>query len=592
MSTENNYKLLNKYAIFALLIWSIFIFIFLYYNIKSFYQYADELALNEAKVSVQKDFAYRSWVSSHGGVYVPITLRTPPNPYLKNIKNRDVTTNDGQSLTLMNPSYTLSQMMHDYTELYGIRTKITSSKLMNPKNKPDPWEAKALKIVEKSKLPFYEKSNINHHQYLRYLGPMITQQSCLKCHGIQGYKIGDVRGGVSISIPLKNAYENAYNQSFRSVAFGCIVWLFGLVLIWFSSNKVQQSFKMQISLYEQNIYSLVDLMEQRDSYTAGHTRRVAHYASLIARQMGCNEREIHQLYRASMLHDIGKISTPDSILLKPSRLNQSEYAVIQEHVTTGYNILKSMDIFKDLAEIVRHHHERYDGLGYPQKLKGDQIPILSYIMCLADAFDAMTTDRIYKGRKSIQEAIKEIQALRGKQFHPLVVDAAVVALRDIEIEQTIFQDPNSSLEKARFVYFYNDQLTGAYNREYLKFVLQHSEQDIYHYQGAHGIYLHHFSEYNHEFGWHAGDVLLTLFAEELRTRFPEALVFRSFGDDFIILHKKRPHTLDILPFESLKGTHVSACYHYVDLQNIQSDISIEAFEALFCHQCHESDMNA
>ncbi len=185
---------INKIVYIVLLIWSILMLIIGLILVRKEYAYAFNLAKYEAIVSVKKDLAYRSWVSSQGGVYVPITKRTPPSPYLKHVKNRDINVSDSMHLTLMNPAYTLSQIMKDYSELYGTKGHITSKILMNPKNKPDAWEFVALGSVEKNNKPVYKKELIDGEAYLRYLSPLITQKSCLKCHAFQGYKVGDIRG--------------------------------------------------------------------------------------------------------------------------------------------------------------------------------------------------------------------------------------------------------------------------------------------------------------------------------------------------------------------------------------------------------------
>jgi len=284
---------------------------------------------------------------------------------------------------------------------------------------------------------------------------------------------------------------------------------------------------------------MVDIIENRDSYTAGHTNRVAQYSSLIAKQMGYSDESIDKLYRASMVHDIGKISTPDSILLKPGKLSELEYKLIQEHVVTGYQLLKKVDIFHDIAEIVRHHHEHYDGSGYPQGLKGDEIPMMSQIMTVADAFDAMTTNRIYKGRKTLQDALKEIKALSGKQFHGEVSRAALVALNKIELSDSS-QKPKNQIEHERFAYFYKDQLTGAYNRDYLNYIIiadaDNHPKDIY--RCVNLIFLNDFSEFNKQYGWSEGNKLLVKIAHKLTEIFPNALIFRIYGDDFVIMHKQ------------------------------------------------------
>lgn len=124
--------------------------------------------------------------------------------------------------------------------------------------------------------------------------------------------------------------------------------------------------------------------------------------------------------------------------------------------------MKKIEIYKDIAKIIRYHHEKYDGTGYPCGLKGDEIPILSAILAVADSFDAMTTNRIYKGRKDVATALKEIKELAGKQFHPKVAEAVQNALKDVKIDN-ISQLPKTRLELERFVYFFKDSLTDCYN---------------------------------------------------------------------------------------------------------------------------------
>ncbi|MDA3908236.1 MAG: DUF3365 domain-containing protein, partial [Sulfurimonas sp.] len=436
-------KFINRIVYMVIAAWSALMLVVGLVSMYQDYAYADLLAKNEAVVSVNKDLAYRSWVSSHGGVYVPITKRTPPNPYLSRIKNRDVNTTSSQQLTLMNPAYTLSQMMKDYSELYGTKGHITSRILMNPKNKPDSWEEKALENIEITKKAIYTKTLIDGEEYFRYIRPLVTEKSCLKCHAFQGYKVGDVRGGVSVSIPMKRYYSEALTNTLFTSAIIFFIYLIGMGVILFGKKKAKDIVENKIKDYQQHIFSLVNIIEKRDSYTAGHSQRVAKYSVLIAQEMGFNEDKLDDIHRACMLHDIGKISIPDSILLKPGKLNTLEYEIIKEHVVMSYELLNTVDIYKDIAEIVRHHHEHYDGRGYPQGLKGDEIPILSQIMTVADAFDAMTTNRIYKARKSVKSAIAELKLFAGKQFNSEIVKAASVSLKEIKVELTTTQLPKT-----------------------------------------------------------------------------------------------------------------------------------------------------
>jgi putative nucleotidyltransferase with HDIG domain len=225
--------------------------------------------------------------------------------------------------------------------------------------------------------------------------------------------------------------------------------------------------------YEETIFTFVNMIEQRDTYTAGHTERVAGYCQKIARAMGLADSETAKLYKAAILHDIGKIATPDSVLLKPGKLNSLDYDLIKLHATAGYEMLSNIEMYTELAKIILYHHERHDGRGYPAGLAGNDIPALSRILILADAFDAMTTNRIYKPRKKINDALAELESLSGSQFHPEVVAAAIKALKGTVSPVADTQTPITDIEKKRFSYFFNDKITGLLNEEYLKIFLQH-----------------------------------------------------------------------------------------------------------------------
>jgi len=289
--------------------------------------------------------------------------------------------------------------------------------------------------------------------------------------------------------------------------------------------------------YEKTLYSMVELIEQRDTYTAGHSKRVAFYSKLIAIEMGYSQEDATKLHQAGILHDLGKIETPDSVLLNPMNLNEIEYKLIQEHVSVGYKLLKKIPMFEPLAEIVYQHHERYDGSGYPNALKSEEINPLAQILIVADAFDAMTTNRIYKARKSVQEALEELQFLASKQFHPEVVKSAIVALRDTKIDENISQLPQSKLEKERFAYFYNDRLSQAYNQNYLEVILMKNNDEVY-FKDMCIFSINSFSSYNKLYGWSTGDKLLKEFGNLLTQNLKDSLVFRAFGDDFIVLSKE------------------------------------------------------
>jgi len=295
--------------------------------------------------------------------------------------------------------------------------------------------------------------------------------------------------------------------------------------------------KEKVNNFEMTLESFASLVEERDNYTGAHSQRVANYSRLIAQQMQYSKEDCDLVYRAGMLHDIGKVTTPDAILLKPKRLTELELKIIHEHVTESYNILIKIPMYKDIADIIICHHERYDGGGYPNGLKAKIIPPLSRIMIVADAFDAMTTNRIYKTKMSVENAIKEMIELSGAQFDPEVVSSATKALKDIKIVETSNQLPHTQVEKERFAYFFRDHITNTYNIDYLNFTLNRNSLEE-EYICVNVFYLHNFNQYNLEHGWIEGDKLLSEVAHCLIDFFPSSLIFRIHGDDFIIMSKE------------------------------------------------------
>jgi putative nucleotidyltransferase with HDIG domain len=185
-----------------------------------------------------------------------------------------------------------------------------------------------------------------------------------------------------------------------------------------------------IALYENiydnlfsTLYAFVTALEVRDLYTRKHSTRVAKYAHMIAEEMGCTEEELDIIRFAGSLHDIGKIGIRDDILLKPGKLTNEEYEKIKEHPVIGADIISKLGLWDREMVIIRHHHERFDGKGYPDGLKGDEIPKLSRILCVADSFDAIDSDRAYRKKMGKSQILDIIKENSGTQFDPEAVKA-------------------------------------------------------------------------------------------------------------------------------------------------------------------------
>jgi two-component system, LuxR family, sensor histidine kinase TtrS len=707
---------------------------------------SEQQLIQEAKAHFQGMVDTRAWNAQYGGVYVKAKDGLKPNPYLK---NNTLLTSKNETLIKINPAWMTRQVSEISNKRKSYQFKITSLKPLNPSNKADEFETEALKHFEKNKQDKYFYTFNNEDKSFNFMGSLQVQKSCLKCHAHQGYKLGDIRGGIRVSVPLtlyneqiagleektkqsitiilaisltligviywllhiiykrkfeiehaneileekvsqrtndlkkvisheqhlkdvlkiitevnemlitsystKTILENATTRLSTNDSYSLVVsaliyddileivsksreeknlipsdmvslkdksnilfeavlkaiklkhpitekvnpehlnqelhrreddlelkWMMVLPLVHGFDNDVygmiavfcsiedgfeleemqileNMSHDISIALhshkqrnsilkmeqektanYEETILAFVNIIEQRDTYTAGHTIRVAEYCARIAKQMGFKDAEIRRLEKAAILHDIGKVATPDTILLKPGKLSHLEYELIKLHSEVGADMLERISTYKDLATIIRYHHCRYDGNGYPKTTSPDDIPMLSHIMIVADAFDAMTTNRIYRPRKSIAEAIQELEDSSSTQFHPDVVEAGIIALKDVNIAITS-QMPTSELEGKRMSYFFQDSLTGLYNEDYLQILLNSNEHL---YKSINIIDLKKFTLYNQTHGWENGNILLKDFAKSLKKLFPDSVIIRYHGDDFIVLDTT-PTEIDI-----------------------------------------------
>lgn len=237
---------INKYTILAGLAWTFILLCSLTWNIWRQDKHVKEIAKSEARTHFSKDLAFRYWATSHGGVYVPVTARTPSNPYLALIPDRDIKKPSGELMTLMNPAYMMRQMNEDFAQLYGISVHITSLKPLRPENKPDPWEAAALKEFEHKKNEVFEFTAINHKPCLRLIRPMMVTEGCLKCHAHQGYKIGDIRGGISITLPMSLLREMSRSHHAGVIGGHLLLWLTGAAALLMGRKRISRTTQRQM----------------------------------------------------------------------------------------------------------------------------------------------------------------------------------------------------------------------------------------------------------------------------------------------------------------------------------------------------------
>ncbi|MEW6585324.1 MAG: HD domain-containing phosphohydrolase [Nitrospirota bacterium] len=200
-------------------------------------------------------------------------------------------------------------------------------------------------------------------------------------------------------------------------------------------DDVSQSYRELEQLFLGLVKAMVSALDAKSRWTRGHSERVALYSSRIAREYGMSEDKIKRMHLASLLHDIGKIGTYDYLLDKPERLTAEEFEVVKKHPAQGHDILKDIKQLKDILPFIRHHHERIDGGGYPDGLKGDEISLGARIMHIADSFDAMTADRPYRPAPGREFAISELKRCAGTQFDTRMVDIFLAVLQKTEPAQ-------------------------------------------------------------------------------------------------------------------------------------------------------------
>lgn len=218
--------------------------------------------------------------------------------------------------------------------------------------------------------------------------------------------------------------ERALKERYRNLAFDYSQTVKELAVVNANINE----------LYTSTIQALATAIEAKDPYTKGHSERVTKYAVAIAREMGLSSEEVRQILYAAILHDIGKIGVSGDILRKPGALSEEERDFVKKHPEIGAGIISSIRVLKEIVPIVLYHHERFDGKGYPGGKKGEEIPLGARIIAVADAFDAMTSDRPYRPRMTVEQAREEIVRNAGTQFDPQVVEAF---LRVLEREEQL-----------------------------------------------------------------------------------------------------------------------------------------------------------
>lgn len=346
-------------------------------------------------------------------------------------------------------------------------------------------------------------------------------------------------------------------------ADGCITMPIDSLVVRYHVNRALELYAHRYRMYEnldekesrigrmtlKTIITIANTVDAKDKYTGGHSIRVAKGARAIAEELAWSEEDCRNIYNIAMLHDIGKIAIPDSILNKAGRLNDPEEKIMRQHPSIGYEIVKRINYLEHLQEGVYYHHERWDGNGYPEGLKGENIPIVARIISISDSYDAMNSDRVYRKRLDRDKIIERFEAASGTQFDPKLTELFVNMLKNgfsIDSSMDAWEDMEDKEEESlllRMVNEYNsnlqissenDPLTGLYNREYMRKkvdgMLIDSENGVFFM-----IDLDDFKSVNDTHGHIVGDLLLKMYADVIKKEFRDTDVLcRYGGDEFAI----------------------------------------------------------
>ena len=217
---------------------------------------------------------------------------------------------------------------------------------------------------------------------------------------------------------------------------GMGLWLIGLVNFAITTaqiRKYKERHERDNIIINESIETFTGFIDAKDPYTNGHSKRVAVYTRLLAEAMGFEGEELDRIYYVALLHDCGKIGVPDNILGKPGKLTDEEFEIIKSHTVCGGEILSSFKSLEKAGEGALYHHERFDGRGYPEGRAGEDIPLIARMICVADSFDAMNTNRVYRKKLTKEEILGELERNKGKQFDPRIADVMLELIREDKI---------------------------------------------------------------------------------------------------------------------------------------------------------------
>jgi signal transduction histidine kinase len=342
----------------ALLLWSGIIAASWWWSYSTHRQHLVELAKTEAATNINKDWSFRLWATSHGGVYVPPDEKTPPNPYLAKIPDRDIITDSGKRLTLMNPAYMMRQIMQGYSELYGVKGHITSMALTNPVNQPDAWEMAALKSFQQGLKEMATVTEIDGKPFLRMMRPIIMEKGCMKCHADTGIKVGEIRGGISTAIPMEPLYDASRLEMWNVNLIHGAVWLLGASVIIFIARRIRR----ENDAINQLNRELEQRVVERTSQLEAANKELESFAYSVSHDLRVPLRAIDGFSALVVKQYEGQVGSEGKRLLNEVRNNVRRMGQLIEDIL-AFSRAGRLEIKASVADMEVLAHEVWQELG-------------------------------------------------------------------------------------------------------------------------------------------------------------------------------------------------------------------------------------
>lgn len=361
-----------------------------------------------------------------------------------------------------------------------------------------------------------------------------------------------------ISIATNEIYSNIQLSNYKDIEiqFGMLVLCFvGSYLVAKLYNNITMENQEYVKMLDeksrqiqkmtfQTIATIANTIDAKDRYTRGHSKRVSEYSAALAAELGMSQEEIQNVHSIALLHDIGKIGVPDAVLNKPGKLTEEEYKLMKQHTEVGGEILKDIGMIPGIDIGAKYHHERYDGKGYPTGLVGEDIPYIARIISIADAYDAMTSTRVYRKRLSDEEVLVEMKAGIGRQFDPDMAKAFIRLLEEGRFHNmspdSVEEDMDAASELLSRVMERNtqqntmeiqlDYLTAVYNRSYGEQLVRKA---LVEHKGCFMLFdLDNLRLINDTYGFMRGDMLLKVVSKYIIDLDTDIIISRYGGDEF------------------------------------------------------------